>query len=93
MEVGQDVTDFKIGDAGAAAGFANHAGYVDVPVNLAAKILSGVNFEEVSTVVLGSTSIHCIPRANLQLKEFCVVFGAGILGLLSLQMLKASIKN
>lgn len=90
--VGKGVKRFKPGDAVAAAGsgLANHAEYVDVPENLVMKIPKGMNFVHASTVTLGGIALQGVRRANLQLGEFCVVFGAGILGLLSVQLLKLS---
>ena len=49
-----------------------------------------LSFEDASTVTLGSISLQGVRRADLKMGEFCVVTGAGILGLLCIQMLKAS---
>lgn len=90
--IGRGVEHFHIGDRVAAAGggLANHAEYVDVPVNLVVKIPGELEFPEASTVTLGAIAMHGVRRANAFLGEFCVVFGTGILGLLAIQMLKAS---
>ncbi len=90
--VGKGAEKFKIGDRVAAAGggLANHAEYVDVPVNLVVKIPNDLGFKEASTVTLGAIALHGARRADLRLGEFCVVFGTGILGLLTIQMLNAS---
>jgi len=89
---GKGVEDFHIGDRVAAAGggLANHAEYVDVPVNLVVRMPGALDFKEASTVTLGAIALHGVRRAGLSLGEFCVVFGTGILGLLAVQMLKAS---
>ena len=76
--------------AAGGGGLAHHAEYVDVPVNLVVKIPGDLSYREASTVTLGAIAMHGIRRANLSMGEFCVVFGVGILGLLALQMLKAS---
>ncbi|MDW7972580.1 MAG: bi-domain-containing oxidoreductase [Thermodesulfovibrio sp.] len=91
-DVGRDVRNFKVGDAVAAAGvgWANHAEYVSVPNNLVVKIPNGLSFEQASTVALGAIAMNGVRRADLQIGELAVVFGAGILGLLSLQMLQLS---
>ena len=92
LATGEGVIKYKIGDivAAAGAGIANHAEYVDVPENLVMKVPDNVNFEEASTVTLGGIAMQGVRRANLKIGEFCVVIGVGILGLLSVQMLKLS---
>jgi len=92
IAVGDGISRFQPGDKVAAAGvgYAHHAEFVSVPENLVVKIPEEVSFEEASTVALGGIAIQSIRRANLQLGEFGVVFGAGILGLLTTQMLLAS---
>lgn len=90
--VGKGVNGFRVGDmvAAAGAGLANHAEYVDVPVNLVMKLPKGMDFKLASTVTLGGIALQGVRRIDLKLGEFCVVVGAGILGLLSVQMLKLS---
>jgi predicted dehydrogenase/threonine dehydrogenase-like Zn-dependent dehydrogenase len=89
---GEGVRQFEIGDRVAAAGggLAYHAEYVDVPVNLVVKIPGDLPFREASTVTLGAIALHGTRRADLKLGEYCVVMGTGILGLLSIQILKAA---
>ncbi|MBE9511796.1 MAG: bi-domain-containing oxidoreductase, partial [Bacteroidetes bacterium] len=90
--VGKGAEKFNVGDRVAAAGggYANHAEYVDVPVSLVVKIPDNLGYKEASTVTLGAIAMHAVRRADLRLGEFGVVLGAGILGLLIIQMLKAS---
>ena len=92
ISVGKGVEKFIVGDRVAAAGggYANHAEYVDVPVSLVVKIPYNLGYKEASTVTLGAIAMHAVRRADLKLGEFGVVLGAGILGLLIIQMLKAS---
>jgi len=92
IAVGKGVTGYEAGDcvAAAGAGIANHAEFVDVPVNLAMKMPEGMSFEHASTVTLGGIAMQGVRRADLRMGEICVVVGAGILGLLALQMLKMS---
>jgi len=92
LAVGEGVKDFMPGDRVAAGGggFAHHAEYVEVPKNLVVKVPEKLDFIEASTVAIGAIAIHGIHRANLTLGEFCVVFGTGILGLLTVQMLAVS---
>ncbi|MDA7548642.1 bi-domain-containing oxidoreductase [bacterium] len=90
--VGEGVDSFKPGDRVTAAGatIANHAEYVDVPKNLVCKMPKDLSFKEASTVTLGSIALQGVRRSDLKMGEFCVVTGAGILGLLCIQMLRAS---
>jgi len=90
--VGEGVDKYQIGDhvAAAGGGLANHAEYVDVPVNLVVKIPESLDFKQASTVTLGAIALQSVRRAELKLGEFCVVTGAGILGLLTIQLLRIS---
>ena len=93
--VGKGILNYQVGDrvAAAGSGIANHAEFVDVPEKLAVKIPTELSFEKASTVTLGSIAMHGIRRADLKFGEFGVVFGTGILGLLSVQYLfKAGIR-
>ncbi|MFB6320384.1 Gfo/Idh/MocA family oxidoreductase [Saccharicrinis sp. FJH54] len=92
IAIGDDIEGFAIGDRVAASGggFANHAEYISVPENLVMKMPENVSFKHASTVSLGGIAMQGIRRAELMLGEYCVVTGAGILGLLTIQMLKAS---
>jgi len=92
ISVGKGVDNFQIGDkvAAAGAGIANHAEFVDVPVNLVMPMPKGMDCKQASTVTLGGIAMQGVRRANLNLGETCVVVGAGILGLLAVQMLKLS---
>ncbi len=88
--VGDGVDNFKVGDKVTASGanIANHAEYIDVPKNLVCKIPKDLSFEHASTVTLGAISLQSVRRANMNLGEFCVVTGTGILGLLCIQLLR-----
>ena len=92
LATGDGVNNFRAGDrvAAAGAGLANHAEFVDVPENLVMKLPQNLDFEKASTVTLGGIALQGVRRADLKLGEFCVVTGAGILGLLSVQFLLLS---
>lgn len=92
IAVGEGVSNFEIGErvAAAGAGLANHAEYVDVPKNLVMKMSQDMDFERACTVTLGGIAMQGVRRIDLRLGETCVVVGAGILGLLAVQMLKIS---
>ncbi|MCP5064210.1 MAG: zinc-binding dehydrogenase, partial [Ignavibacteriae bacterium] len=89
-EIGEGVENFEVGDfvAATGAGIANHAEYVNVPVNLACKIPKDLSFENASTVALGAIAMQGVRRVDVRLGEFCVVLGTGFIGLLTIQLLK-----
>lgn len=91
LEVGAGVQGFKAGDRVAAAGatYASHAEVIWVPGNLCVPIPDGVSFEEAAFVMLGGIALHGVREAGLTLGERAVVLGLGLLGLLSVQLLKA----
>ncbi|MDA3930168.1 MAG: bi-domain-containing oxidoreductase [Prolixibacteraceae bacterium] len=90
--IGEGVSKFKTGDkvTAAGAGLANHAEFVDVPELLVTPMPKGLDFKEASTVTLGAIAMQGVRRADLKFGEFAVVVGAGILGLLTVQMLTNS---
>lgn len=92
MELGEGVENFRVGDLVAAggSGFAVHASIVCVPKNLVVKIPKNLDLKSASTGTVGSIALHGVRRADLRIGEYAVVFGGGLLGLLGLQMLKAS---
>lgn len=92
VEAGRNVKRFKPGDrvAAAGSGYANHSEFVEVPENLVVKIPETLDFSKASSVTLGAIALQGVRRTDLKLGEYCVVIGAGILGLLSVQMLTSS---
>jgi predicted dehydrogenase/threonine dehydrogenase-like Zn-dependent dehydrogenase len=92
IQVGSGVIGFKPGDwvVCAGGGYAVHAEYALVPVNLAARLPKGVNFESGAFATIGAIALNGIRLANPQVGEISAVIGMGLLGLLTAQMLKAS---
>lgn len=92
MEAGSDVTDFKIGDRVACAGqdIANHAEVISVPVNLAVRIPENVSFEQAAYTTVAAIALQGIRQAELRLGEYCAVIGLGLIGQLTVQMLRAA---
>ena len=88
IEVGRDVTGFKVGDRVASNG--PHAEYVSVPKNLVAKIPDGVSEEQAAFTVIGSIGLQGIRLVNPTLGETVVVVGLGLIGLITAQLLKAN---
>jgi predicted dehydrogenase/threonine dehydrogenase-like Zn-dependent dehydrogenase len=90
--VGEEVDAFAFGDrvACAGAGIANHAELIDVPVNLVVRVPDGVELADASTVTIGAIALQGIRRASPTLGEAVGVIGLGILGQLTVQMLRAN---
>jgi predicted dehydrogenase/threonine dehydrogenase-like Zn-dependent dehydrogenase len=90
--VGDGVEGFNVGDrvACAGAGLANHAGWVEVPMNLCVRIPEGVETSQAATVTLGAIALQGVRRAEPTLGETVLVVGLGALGLLAVQMLLAN---
>ena len=86
------VCEFKPGDRVACAGlgYASHAEIVFVPKNLAAKIPENVLFEEAAYTTLGAIALQGVRQADVRVGENVAVIGLGLLGLISIQLLKAS---
>ncbi len=92
MEIGPGVDEFNVGDRVACAGadIANHAEVIAVPVNLAAKIPDNVSFEEACYSTVAAIALQGIRQADLRLGESCAVIGMGLIGQLTIQMLRAA---
>ena len=92
IDIGRNVKSFKRGDrvACAGAGYAVHAESVIVPKNLVAKINDGVDFESAAFTTVGAIAMQGIRLAEVKLGEVVGVIGLGLLGQLTIQMLKAA---
>jgi len=86
-EVGRGVTEFKIGDRVVSNG--SHAGFVCVPKNLSARIPSGVDDESAAFTVLGAIGLQGLRLAQPTIGECVVVTGLGLIGLITVQLLRA----
>jgi len=86
---------FEIGDRVACmgVGYANHAGYIVAPQNLATKTPNNVLSEHASTAALGCIAMQGIRRADVKLGEWIVIEGMGILGQLSARLAIAAGAN
>ncbi|MEH6467144.1 MAG: bi-domain-containing oxidoreductase [Porticoccus sp.] len=87
LDVGKGVEGFKAGDRIASNG--PHADVVRVPQNLCAKIPDNVSDEEAAFTVVASIALQGIRLAEPTLGEAFVVIGVGLIGLLTVQLLKA----
>ena len=88
VQVGEGVTNFKVGDRVLSNGA--HAEIVSVPQNLCCKIPREVNNAEASFTVLGSIALQGIRLAKPTFGETFLVIGLGLIGNLTAQLLKAN---
>lgn len=88
MDVGCNVTEFKVGDRVVSNG--SHSEVVAVGKNLVAKIPDGVTFEQASCTVIASIALQGIRLFQPTLGEKVVVIGLGLIGQMTMEFLKAN---
>lgn len=87
MEVGAGVTGFSAGDRVVSNG--KHAEVVSVPMNLCAKLPEKVSDDEAAFTVIGAIGLQGIRLVQPTLGEAVVVTGLGLIGLVTVQLLRA----
>jgi predicted dehydrogenase/threonine dehydrogenase-like Zn-dependent dehydrogenase len=92
IALGDEVEGFSVGDrvACAGAGVANHAEIIAVPVNLAVRVPAAVQASEACTVALGAIALQAVRRAAPSIGETVLVVGLGLIGQLTMQLLRAN---
>jgi predicted dehydrogenase/threonine dehydrogenase-like Zn-dependent dehydrogenase len=93
VAVGEGVSDINPSDrvACAGAGHAVHAEFACVPRLLVARIPSeAVSFDEAAFTTLGAVALHGVRNADVKLGDIVAVIGLGLLGQLTVQILKAA---
>jgi len=88
IAVGSDITDLAVGDRVASNG--PHAEVVAVPRNLVAKIPQNVEFETAAYTVITSIALQGVRLIAPTIGERVAVFGLGLVGLLTVQILRAN---
>lgn len=88
LEIGADVRDFQPGDrvVCAGGGYAVHAEYGLVPINLTAHLPDEVSFEEGAFSTIGAIALNGFRLAKPQLGERIAIIGLGLLGLITAQL-------
>jgi len=91
IAVGKGVDEFKVGDRVACGSdlFATHSEVTWVPKNDCVKVPEGVSFEDAAFAYIAAIAIHAIRCGNLTFGSKVAVIGLGLLGQLSIQILKA----
>jgi len=93
VAVGDGITDINPGDrvACAGAGHAVHAEFACIPRLLVARIPSdAVSCDAAAFTTLGAVALHGVRTAAAQLGDLVAVIGLGLLGQLTVQILKAA---
>jgi predicted dehydrogenase/threonine dehydrogenase-like Zn-dependent dehydrogenase len=92
VKLGPGLQGFQVGQRVACAGgnYAVHAEYACVPKNLLAPIPEEVDFEAAAFTTLGAIALHGFRQTGAQLGERVAIIGLGLLGLLSVGIVRAA---
>ena len=92
IEVGKNMSGLNVGDrvACGGAGYANHSEINYVPKNLMVKIPDSVDDIDASFVTVGAIALQGVRQTEPKLGERVAVIGLGLLGQLTVQLLKAN---
>jgi polar amino acid transport system substrate-binding protein len=90
--VARETDEFKVGDrvACAGVGFASHAEVISVPKNLCVPLPVDLSFEAGAFGTLGAIALQGVRLAVPTLGESVVVIGLGLVGQLTVQLLRAN---
>lgn len=91
IAVGDGILDLKTGDRVACGGGgAYHADVVAVNRNLCVKVPDNVPLEYAAFTTIAAIAVQGIRQADLRFGENCTVIGLGLIGLITIQVLKAA---
>ncbi|MDE0909115.1 MAG: bi-domain-containing oxidoreductase [Myxococcota bacterium] len=92
VAVGEGVEGFAPGDrvACAGAGYANHAEFVTVPDNLVVHVPAELELDKAAYATLGAIAMQGVRVADPRLGEIVAVIGLGLIGQLTVQLLRAA---
>ncbi len=90
-----DCSDFQVGDyvAIAGAGYANHGEICSVPKNLAVKISEQVSLQDAAYTTIAAIALQGVRQAKVKIGENIAVIGLGLIGQITVQLLKANGAN
>lgn len=92
IAVGHNVQEFQPGDrvACGGAGYANHCEVNFVPKNLVARIPDSVPLDAAALTTIGAIALQGFRQSQAVLGETVAVIGAGLVGVLTIQLAKAA---
>ena len=84
--------EFRPGDrvACAGVGYASHSEINFVSGNLAVRIPDNVSLQAASLTTIGAIAVHGVRQANVTFGETVAVIGVGLVGVLTIQILRAA---
>jgi len=90
--VGREASEFSVGDrvACAGAGYASHAEVIFVPRNLCCKLPDATSLEAACYTTVGAIALQGVRQADPRLGESIAVIGLGLVGQLTVQLLKSA---
>ncbi len=90
IALGTNVENFRVGDRVACGGeSAGHAEVISVPINLCVKVPDAASLDEAAFTTLGAIALQGVRQAEAKIGESFVVIGLGLVGQLTVQLLKA----
>jgi len=92
VAVGEGIRDLAPGDlvSCAGAGQANHADWIVVKRNLVCRIPPGVSLSAAASTTIGAIALQGVRRSTPQLGDTIAVVGLGLIGQITVQLLKAN---
>jgi threonine dehydrogenase-like Zn-dependent dehydrogenase/predicted dehydrogenase len=92
LAAGEGVTEFQPGDrvACAGAGFANHCEVNFIPRNLAVRVPLEVPLQAACLTTIGAIAMQGLRQSQVLFGETVAVIGAGLVGLLTIQLARAA---
>ncbi len=91
IAVADDVKDIQVGDRVACGGQgAHHADIVAVYRNLCVKLPPEVSYQQAAFTTVAAIAMQGIRQADVQAGGNCVVIGLGLIGQLTIQLLRAA---
>ena len=92
IAVGAGVNGFQPGDrvACAGVGYASHSEINYVPANLAVRIPDNVDLQAASLTTIGAIAVQGVRQANVTFGETVAVIGVGLVGVLTIQILRSA---
>jgi polar amino acid transport system substrate-binding protein len=89
IAVGNNINGFKVGDMVSCGGHAFHSEVNSVSKYLCVRIPFKVKIKHGAYTTIGAIAIQGVRQADLHIGESCVVIGLGLVGQLTIQILKA----
>jgi predicted dehydrogenase/threonine dehydrogenase-like Zn-dependent dehydrogenase len=92
LEAGTGASGFQPGDrvACAGVGYASHGEINFVPANLAVLVPTNVSLQAASLTTIGAIAMQGVRQANVTFGETVAVIGVGLVGVLTIQILRAA---